>query len=129
MSPNQEQLEPCPFCGGEAKIKDHRIGGTGSSGMETPHPYPCCTKCQARLPAIPCDDWPYGQANGALTYKQARAEAIAAWNTRATTLTSLSEENERLRKALAVVKTAVEDNDILGAFTVLNSALSALKGE
>lgn len=75
-------LEPCPLCSCKAAVKDHRITGAHTSGMETPHPYVECTNCGLRLPPVPCDDSSYGRKSGAKSYIQARAEAEMRWNHR-----------------------------------------------
>lgn len=79
------ELLPCPFCGGEAEIRLHQYAGTYASGMETPWPYAACKKGCVSMPAVTCDDWPYGQSNGARSSKQARKEAIIGWNHRTPT--------------------------------------------
>lgn len=75
-------LEPCPLCLCKAAVKDHRISGAHTSGIETPHPYVECTNCGLRLPPVPCDDSPYGRKSGAKSYDQARAEVEMRWNHR-----------------------------------------------
>ena len=77
---DKSELLPCPFCGGSAVVNDWHYSGTGASGMETPHPFVICTQCGCELPKVACDDWPYGRKNGALTYEQAKAQAITAWS-------------------------------------------------
>lgn len=75
------ELKPCPFCGGAGEIADHHYRGTGASGMETPEPFARCKGGCVTMPKVNCTGWPYGK--GKLpTYKQARQQAIAAWNTR-----------------------------------------------
>lgn len=98
-------LMPCPFCGGEAEISDHRYQGTMASGMETPEPYAGCRVDCVRMRPVRCDESPFGKSNGSLTYEQARARAIEAWNRRAPD--SRAEEAEALRKALAELESAV----------------------
>jgi hypothetical protein len=50
--------------------------------METPWPFVICNKCGLRTVPIECDDSPYGKRTKAKSYTAAKAEAIAAWNTR-----------------------------------------------
>jgi hypothetical protein len=76
-------LKNCPFCGAQAELLFRRYEGTGASGMETPEPYVRCTTAWCVvMAAVPCDDWPYGQARGALTQAQAIEVAAERWNSR-----------------------------------------------
>lgn len=75
-------LEPCPLCSCKAAIRDHRMSGAHTSGMETPHPYVECTNCGLKLPPVPCDDSPHGRKSGAKSYIEALAEAQMRWNHR-----------------------------------------------
>ena len=59
-----EELKPCPFCGGEAVIREWYIRGTANRK----HYRVECKNCGAR-----CTAWEYNRIN----------KAIAAWNRRA----------------------------------------------
>ncbi len=75
-------MKKCPFCGAPGEIKQYRYEGTGASGMETPTPYARCSEGCCEMTPVDCDDWPYGQARGALSNKQAHVVAEERWNTR-----------------------------------------------
>lgn len=60
-----EELKPCPFCGGEA-VMQKRVGATGRDGYKVYRIY--CSKCGV----IQCD----------MEYYSER-DAISAWNRRA----------------------------------------------
>lgn len=66
---NQRELKPCPFCGGWARMLNRSIGIRGRSGYDWWHSIQCA-KCNA---AVGYDDNRYRN----------KADAIAAWNTRA----------------------------------------------
>lgn len=93
-----ETLKPCPFCGGGASLKEERPGGTMSSGMETPEPWVECNNGCVKTDRVRCDGSPWGQKNGYLTLKQARAKAIETWNTR-----TPSAAEQTMRKALELI--------------------------
>lgn len=77
-----DALKNCPLCDGPAKLDYARVGGTGSSGMETPEPFIQCTTCFLKTRIFRCTDWPYGKKDGIPTQKQAVAALIEYWNKR-----------------------------------------------
>lgn len=77
------EIKECPFCGGPGVVLDHCYSGPNASGMETPEPYAACMAGCVQMKPVHCDEWPSGRERGSLTYKQARAEAVAVWNKRA----------------------------------------------
>lgn len=92
-------LKPCPFCGGEAALKDYtEVDDIQWAFVE-------CSRCYV-----------------ALEGDSSAQSAIAAWNTRASdaTLSSQAAEIERLREALgkaewALVEAAIPLEAILAA--------------
>lgn len=74
-------LKPCAFCGGEPDWIHHRIGGTGSSGMESPNLSIGCKKCGYEFKSVSTEKWEKGKGTLS-TWGQAEKTLIAAWNTR-----------------------------------------------
>ena len=99
-----QELLPCPFCGGEAKL---HFGLAGFDDAQID-----CQSCASSGPNF--DESPY-QGEGARNYNA--AEAIIAWNTRAASPTGnwqetlnelqrLEEENAELRAVAKDLETA-----------------------
>ena len=63
-----DTIKPCPFCGGDAKLAEHRWSGHGEGGIED---FVLCTYCYARSRAFDRDRAP-----------ESIQRAISAWNTR-----------------------------------------------
>lgn len=75
-----EELKPCPCCGGRAERQSRAPGGTGSSGMEPYIQRVGCPSCGLWLSwEHPKDEWgKQAEHDKALCAKQ-----TAAWNRRA----------------------------------------------
>lgn len=94
---NEVKLLPCPFCGStQPCFNDSHLSRRHYDDI-----YVVCRKCGCRTPAY---GWVSGDARQAAVerrYNDARADAVATWNTRA------SEDTERLvrlEKALAAIR-------------------------
>lgn len=91
----QNELKPCPFCGGEAVFKSIRIGGTGASGMEAPDLTAGCPSCQIWLPAQRTEDWEQGKGTFSIC-NTVKAALLDTWNTRAAVRLA---KDEQLKKS------------------------------
>ncbi len=73
------ELNPCPFCGGDAEIVSHQIS---EDGTET---YVCCKHCGARTEGI---EAPYSE----------HAAATSEWNSRPTEKAAREEVLKMVRR-------------------------------
>jgi Lar family restriction alleviation protein len=86
------ELEPCPFCRGNAAVNFVELDERQSYGRSA---WVQCGKCGARTANYYHDEKP-----GYAVRETANPKAIAAWNTRAIQQDTVAGEVERLREAL-----------------------------
>lgn len=88
----REDLNPCPFCGGEAAWEDIPAGEDIENAGAS---YITCTRCWA------CTRLEFGR----------KENLASSWNSRATAgeLQALIDENERLREANGILEDALQE--------------------
>lgn len=80
-TPSPELLLPCPFCGGQAEIKEIDVS---SDGQNTPSSYAYLAKCKSSACYVKPE-----------ILKDSRAYALEAWNTRPTPSSAPAERPKR----------------------------------
>lgn len=106
-----DDLKPCPFCGGRA---EHSIGKTGDG---KPWHYVECVDCGATGPTPS-----YADHNIAVI--ECRAEA---WNTRADRIEELEAQNELLQQMIASLPPPHPDNTLRNRLVQRRATLAELK--
>ena len=111
-----QSLEPCPFCEGDAAIQDRSgcRGYTTSSRYQPPIYVPVCVDCDASIDQF-----------------GTKAEAIAAWNTRTTSLAAQDGLVEALERCAQIVEqwNHRQNEKVDDIKYIVRNALSAIKGD
>jgi Lar family restriction alleviation protein len=79
MSKEQNELKPCPFCGGEAELKINRVYTSNGICVH-------CKECNAHTKTTIYDCtyvFYHGQQNVFITKERAEQKAVLLWNRRA----------------------------------------------
>ena len=114
MTDTPTPMLPCPFCGGKAKLMN-----TSTAEMSTEYSVRCSV-CHATTPKS-YHAWGYGSEEAEKRWTDAKAEAIAAWNTRPQSQGS----DEAVIEALDKIERTTQE---IQTQRIAQEALAQLKG-